>query len=107
MAVSKRQAEEVIEKCKAIAPLPDGYKMYVDDKTYNVLCCGPNLGFCISEKAMEGGYYRESFARTLEFLIECEADFLKDPTNPIWRVTNIFTIDELTAKNDGTVINGD
>lgn len=84
--------EEVIEVCKSIAQLPDGYTIVIDEKTHNILVGGPNLGFCITEKAMDEGYYREMFKPALEKLIECEAEYLKDPTNPCWqlKVSNKF-----------------
>jgi hypothetical protein len=91
--VTESQANAVIEECTAIAPLPDGYTMEVDRKTHNILVCGPNLGFCITEKAMTERRYVESFAPCLEALIEAEADFLKDPTNPCWHLKKPMTIE--------------
>jgi hypothetical protein len=78
--------DEVIEACKKIAVLPDGYTMKINTKTRNILVCGPNLGFCISERAMDEGHYLESFKPCLEFLIEKEAEYLKDPDNPCWHI---------------------
>jgi hypothetical protein len=74
--------DAVIDECKDIHPLPDGYSMKEDGD--NVIVSGPNLGFCMTASSIERGYFREQYRAGLPFLIEKEAEFLLDPTNPCW-----------------------
>jgi hypothetical protein len=67
-----KELEQAKDEMLEMMPLPEGYKIEVDTDTRNILVSGKNLGFCITNLAVQAGLHKTTYIPTLQRLIEIE-----------------------------------